>query len=463
MARKSLLNATALKSDERGNVAMIGALAVLPILSVAGLALDLQITSTRKNEVQAIIDSAVLSGSKMKQSGASEEAIREHIKDYMETFIGTRSDTFSCADPEINSEDGTQDINATILCTQQTTLSQIFGRTKMDFTVASGTTYGIGKVEVAFVFDLSGSMDSNNRIGNLKAAAHEAVDSLLATLTENSEADDVRIAMVAYDDATNAGTFFQDVVGPSSSLTVTSSDTIERVCTRYRSNGTCRTWGYQTRSPAAPVSITVQPCVAERMGSKSLTDDAPGSGAYISRPLPVYDPYDDVWEYTGKWDGFSGCNTSPPLPLTSDGDDLHDYIDNMETGSGTAGHLGTAWGWYLLSPKWDSIWPSASEPLDYDAPDSKKAMILMTDGSFNTAYDFTNGNSAAQAQSLCTKAKQQGVIIYTVAFQAPQAGKDLLALCASDSGKAFTPEGAADLTEAYQTIASEISDLRLSY
>jgi Flp pilus assembly protein TadG len=458
MARKSLLNATALKSDERGNVAMIGALAVLPILSVAGLALDLQITSTRKNEVQAIIDSAVLSGSKMKQSGASEEEIREHIKDYMETFIGTRSGTLSCADPEINSEDGTQDINATILCTQETTLSQVFGRTKMDFRVASGTTYGIGKVEVAFVFDLSGSMNSNNRLTNLKTATNTAVETLLATLTENSEPDDVRIAMTSYASYGNAGEYFEEVTGKPLTYTDTNSTTTTvSVCTAYKKNGSCRTWQNQSTTTYNPVSITIKPCVKERRGDEALTDAEPGEDAYLEMSEPYWDDEDDVWR------NVANCHDSGPLALTADEGDLYDYVEDMTADGYTAGQIGTAWGWYLLSPEWNSIWSSSSRPLPYDEPDLKKAMILMTDGEFNRAYYSANGDSAAQARLLCDEAKAKGIVIYTVAFQAPQAGKGLLAYCATDSSKAFTPEGAADLTEAYQTIASEISDLRIMY
>ena len=50
--------------DSRGNVAAIAALTIIPILCVAGIAIDFQMAITQKNKIQAIIDSAVIAGSK---------------------------------------------------------------------------------------------------------------------------------------------------------------------------------------------------------------------------------------------------------------------------------------------------------------------------------------------------------------------------------------------------------------
>lgn len=458
MARKSLMNSTAFRADDGGNVSMIAALAIIPIISVAGLALDMQLTFTRKNDVQAIIDSAVLSGSKMMQAGASEQEIRDHIGDYVVALVATRGGSLTCLPVVVDATAGSQDISASIACSQRTTLSQIMGKQEMGFAVNSGTTYGIGKVEVAFVFDVSGSMADNSRMDNLKDAAQTAVTTLLATLTENSEDDDVRIAMVSYDNRINAGEYFEDVTGEDLTYTATNSTTTtQSVCTRYRSNGTCRNWDDQDVTTYDTVSTTVEPCVEERIGDEAFTDVAPDDDAY----LEITEPYWD--DSRNRWRNVPDCNDDVPVALTADAGDLEEFIDGLEPGSGTAGHLGMQWGRYLLSPDWVSLWPASSQPKEYGTPDLKKAIILMTDGAFNTVHNSGLGDSEEQALLHCEAAKEQGIVVYTVAFQAPQEGIDLLAECASDPTKAFAPEGAADLTEAYQTIASEISDLRIVY
>ena len=92
-------------------------------------------------------------------------------------------------------------------------------------------------------------------------------------------------------------------------------------------------------------------------------------------------------------------------------------------------------------------------------------MILMTDGDFLNWYnpDEGNGNSFDQSKILCDNIKAQGVRIYTVAFQAPTKGKQILEYCASGTEYAFTPDSANELKDAYTKIASSISDLRISY
>ena len=64
---------------------------------------------------------------------------------------------------------------------------------------------------------------------------------------------------------------------------------------------------------------------------------------------------------------------------------------------------------------------------------------------------------------MCDAAKTEGVVIYTVAFQAPKQGKDILNYCASSSDFAFTPDNGQELEDAYNMIAQSISDLRITY
>jgi hypothetical protein len=101
-------------------------------------------------------------------------------------------------------------------------------------------------------------------------------------------------------------------------------------------------------------------------------------------------------------------------------------------------------------------------PLAYDEPDSAKALILMTDGSFNATINNSQGSSTWQAQQLCDNIKGTGVIIYSVAFQAPQSGEDVLNYCSSGPEFFFNPDNGQELTQAYKAIATSISDLRLT-
>jgi hypothetical protein len=63
--------------------------------------------------------------------------------------------------------------------------------------------------------------------------------------------------------------------------------------------------------------------------------------------------------------------------------------------------------------------------------------------------------------SLCNQVKAQGVVIYTIALEAPPAGKTLLSNCASSPNHAFDVNG-LQISGAFASIATSIRQLRLT-
>ena len=195
--------------DRRGNVAIIAALSIIPVLSIAGFAIDVQMTTTQKNKVQNVIDSAVIAGSKAMQAGKSRAEISQEVNQYVGALLVNEGEGTVCGQVSLTYADASQDITAAISCYQKTTLSQIMGKDKINFNVSSGTTYGIGKLDVAFVFDLSGSMNSGGRLDDLKSAAEDAIDVLLPP--GETPSGDVRISIASYNHSVNAGQYFDKV------------------------------------------------------------------------------------------------------------------------------------------------------------------------------------------------------------------------------------------------------------
>jgi hypothetical protein len=135
---------------------------------------------------------------------------------------------------------------------------------------------------------------------------------------------------------------------------------------------------------------------------------------------------------------------------------------------------------------------SPSAPLtDARAYDSGtyKVMILMTDGE-NThpyssnmngseryvAYNYPyhgrlTGDSEAALQTAmnvkteatCTEAKRDGrITIFTIGLSPPnRATRNMLINCATNSDMAFFPTAATELTGIFQSIANQLSNLRL--
>lgn len=520
-----------LSKDTAGHVAVIFALAIIPIITIAGFAIDFQNTTSRKVQVQAAVDTAVIAGARAMQAGKTSAQIRDEMKAYVNAMVETNNNGLTCNDPEISLPQGTQDIVVNIRCAQQAIISQIVGQNEIEFDVSSTSTWGVGKLDVAFMFDVSGSMASNNRMTSLKAAALEALETLKPA-EGGPGTDDVRIAMVSYNDMVNAGDYFEEVTGLSPTRTYYAIDKYkeneqvqetytvrervcdtETVCTRFYTSGgrrgQCRPNAWVTRETNCrwedvektrwitvevdkerTVSRTLHStCVWERTGNNAFTDAVPqqnpdavnriddaqqiiynisadeeNTGNYLSAGYAwFYDRYDDRMDNTWYTSGTS-CRNHKPLALTKNRTVLDNYVNGLTTGGGTAGHQGIAWAWYMVSEKWDTVFTGDSAPLPYDEPDSVKAVILMTDGDFLHQRFGNQGSSMQQAKDVCDAMKAQDkVIIYTVAFQAPNKGKEVLKYCASGPEFSFEPQNGQQLSQAYQAIATSISDLRIKF
>lgn len=453
-----LRKAGKLPGEQRGNVAIIFAMTVFPLMVLLGFALDWQQVNKSKERVQHILDSAVIAGAREMQDGRNADEIDAYIKNYFAALLQSSSGNMTCADPVSVVNFSERDVDVSINCSQETALLQLIGASEVNFAVTSASTYGIGNVDLAMVFDVSGSMGWDGKMDALKVAAEDAVDILLPETQNAVTSGEVRIGMASYSTMVDAGSYFHDVTNKNATRTFTDTDTdVIKTCTEWSYYGYCKNWDYNTVT--TPVSKTItNTCVKERVGVDAFTDAKPGASAWLEAATATY-----VDNNSGGYWKEETCHDIPPLPLTDSRDDLYAYIDGLSPNGYTAGHLGIAWGWYLIAPDWDDVWPSASDPYPYEDADTVKAMILMTDGEFNTAYNTAEGNSFTQAQKMCDEIKKEKVRIYTVAFNAPAAGQQILAYCASGPDYAFEPDNAEELKDAYKQIAKAISDLRITF
>jgi hypothetical protein len=219
-------------------------------------------------------------------------------------------------------------------------------------------------------------------------------------------------------------------------------------------------------------------CVTERVEANQYTDAAP-STTFVA---PQYPP------------SLSGCLTPQITPLTSNKATLIAEIDALSTTGSTSGQIGTAWAWYMLAPNFSYLFTGADQqPAAYDAPHTKKIVIIMTDGEYNTPYcngvvagnhdaplsdndvincDAQNGSALTQAAALCAAMKDSesddgdpppNIEVYTVGFQlgTNTAVINMLNGCASP-GNAYLASSSAQLFSVFEKIGNDISDLRLA-
>ncbi|NWG71737.1 MAG: pilus assembly protein TadG [Parvularculaceae bacterium] len=245
----------------------------------------------------------------------------------------------------------------------------------------------------------------------------------------------------------------------------------------YTSGGTafCTTPGCQYfRFTNGDGNIKVNPittCVSERTGGNAYTD-ASYTTTLFGRTYPPS----------------HHCVANNVItPLSSDKALLRSKIDLLTAGGPSGGHVGVGWGWYLVSPNFAPLFPTNSQPAAYTAPNVQKVVVLMTDGEYNSSYcngvvsnvtstsgsgstsdkincAAPNGHSYDQSQALCAAMKTAGVIVYTVGFQvvADPRATALINGCATSPRHVYMAATGAQLREAFQTIAGEVSELRVS-
>ncbi len=334
-------------------------------------------------------------------------------------------------------------------------------------TVSTEVTRPGNNLEVSLVLDNTGSM-SGSPMTSLQSAANQLID-LVVSDTQSPYYS--KMAIVPYSNSVNAGTYVNAVRGtPTTAPSPIASPCIDQVgCDKIK---------FTPYSGSTHPTYAVSSCVSERVGTHAF-DDA----AYNTAGGSV------GWVYP---ESSNPCITATIQPLTSNKTTLHNEIGTLTAAGSTAGAIGVEWGWYMISPNWGALWPTGSQPAAYGSDKLIKAMILMTDGAFNTTYcngviagptsatdgssgatnthtacGSPNGDSFTQAQTLCTamKAPPNNIVIYTVAFlhggADPQA-QAILANCASDAAHAYVPSTGSSLQVAFQQIAADLNKLRIS-
>ena len=85
----------------------------------------------------------------------------------------------------------------------------------------------------------------------------------------------------------------------------------------------------------------------------------------------------------------------------------------------------------------------------------KKFIVFMTDGQNDTGNEWNDKAADASTLATCAAAKAQDITIFSVAFTAPDHGKQLLKACASDIDKYYDAQSADDLLKAFSDIGRE--------
>jgi Flp pilus assembly protein TadG len=470
----------ALGGDRRGATAVSFAILLVPLLAAVGFSIDGSRFLLTRYHLQSAVDASALAVATVYQDQATLDALADK-------FVAKN---FSLADASLTSVSTSVSgdiitVNGT--ATMKTLFMSILQVSEVQVAASTQVKRAGGGLLVSLVLDNTGSMwsDSPSKIESLRGASDILVD---AIFDGESTPEDLRVAIVPYAATVNPGAEASSIVG---------------------------THSYGPLDPAQKDAW--KGCVMERSGANSIADTGPDVEKWqpffwepsvdnnytLSDPTTIYPG--GLYNSNGITGPNIGCPT-PILPLTNSYDDVTAAVGALSAWNrgGTLGDIGMAWGIRTLSPgapftQSTEIDPKTGATL-WDSPRWRKAIVMMTDGD-NLFYDLpsnagpnspdpgysdytaygrlgesqadaifgtTNKNTAKgivddRLLSLCTTAKNQDILIFTVTFgSSPSSStQQLFQDCASDPGKYYHAPGKATLENAFGAIGAELSKLRI--
>lgn len=450
-------------ADCRGNTGVMLALALVPILLSAGAGIDMVRANYARTVLQGAADAAALAGA------TSGKELKADLQEVVEEYLAANGakDVLSYVeniDSDLDKSKGvfTVDISGKL----NTGLMHLAGIQTMDLGAHSEVMMGGSGLEVALVLDNTASMNADGRLPALKVAADKLIDDLME-LKDNGAY--IKIGVVPFSDYVNVGTSAKTEPW----IDVPPDETkVENVCYSTYPNATksnCHMESGVYNNDGVPTNYTQEVCDWAYGEPVTACSDQTISKTWNGCVGSRNDPLDEsIGNLTNRYPGLQNVNCPAELmALSDDKSDLKAKIASLTATGSTYIPAGLLWGWNLL----DSSKPltGGKTKAEMDASQGTKAIVLMTDGdnTLSVDYPWHWGNDAAAANTktaaLCTNAKDDGIMIYTVSFMVTNPTSiDLLQNCATDAAKAFNADSAAELSMAFQEIGNSMAALRLS-
>jgi Flp pilus assembly protein TadG len=421
---RSILGRLAAKASPRklfqsqtGTMSVMTALAAVPMLLVAGTAIDMVRFNAAQTQVQAALDAATLSGASLKDATDAERitaADKAFLANIEKSGIAGIA---AAAEMKVDGETmrGTADLEMPLTFMKLAGIPTMSGHSEAEVGLFTDKN-----AEIVLVLDYSGSMGDEVG-GTIKyVAMREAAKKLVADLAA-IEPDKVKFGLVPF-----------------------SHHVYTTLPSEFVLGGTGSTWTGCTQDRPYPLNLSDATPTTDN-ASKWNQPHAPvhaawGCAGYVSNNLATVDLGNDFTGLVGK------LNTMLPYAWT--------HIA-----------LGVEFGYHMLSPN-----APFTSGAPYSDKNTRKYMVVLTDG-MQTEPGFGPGSSRNvthgenNLESLCESAKLSGITIMTMAFDLDDTStRQRLQDCATDPTKDFfvANDGAA-LADAFNRVKDAITaDVYLS-
>ena len=477
--------------NRSGNFGMVFAFAFPALMASVALGVDLSNTLSTKTEMQDANDAAVLSAARYFKEHRKQPSLAtvQAFLDGNSAFkITAKKLTFNKARTEFTLESKTK---------VKTYFMGYFGKKNQNYDSISKANLGFSDtLEFALSLDTTGSMEVDGKMDGLKVAANDFIDAMFDTKDRGA---DIKGGIVPFAQYVNVGASRRGEPWLNVPKDIDTRVTTN-VC-RKEKPVTGTTNCKSVYSPARTINHPATgPSCSKNDGVKKCT---PGSAAWTETVAAgtsnqcdnTFGPEQTICENvtTGTlitWQGIVGSRDYPLnikdstygkripglldvagsvelLPLTDQRSKLVDKIASLTPSGETYMPEGIMWGTRLLTNKAPF---TEGKTNGAGGRPVRKVLIVMTDGMNTLSPDgafHTNSDTALAdkyTSEACGEAKAQKLEVFTIAFGSavPSSVKDLLEVCATTPDKFFNAKSSADLKLAFEGIANEMLNVRLS-
>ncbi len=497
---------TGFTGNMRGNVAMMFALLLVPVILAVGAAIDYSRASQQKVAFQTALDASALALGLMPVDATQAEIEIKAADVFDANFAGTGTWGTSIVAVKTGSS-----VDLSLAGNIDTMFMGLANIHTLDMHVNSEVLIGGGTIEVAMVLDNSGSM-SGAKLSALKVAASGLVDTLYDGLPSNTT--DLSFSLTPFAAFVDIGEshandpwmdrFGQSSIHNENFNTPSNRFDLFNNITNVQWDGCVEARPYphdvqdSTPSSSDPDTLFVPAFAPDqpdnggpgsKYRSRYLSDQTSGSWQVRQQNVAKYTP--GSWANTGYYGTSRNigpslyCRVANMIPLTTSQSTITDGISGMFALGTTNIVHGLVWGWRALSP---------SEPFTqgraYTDNRNQKILILLTDGanylgssggspnnSRYSAYGYARagrlGTVSASSSLLtdrmddrtaeaCQNIKNSGVTVYTITFDLNDSDTiNLMRNCATSAQHYFNSPSASDLDDVFEEIALQLRSLRL--
>jgi Flp pilus assembly protein TadG len=419
---------------DQGNIAVLFAIAAVPILSFVGAAIDYTRANSARTSMQAALDSTALMLAKDLSDGTiTASEINTKAAAYFKALFNNteaKAVTVSATYTASTSQGSTIVVNGS--GNVPTEFMKIAGFPQIGFDTSSTSAWGNVRMRVALALDVTGSMASDGKMTAMKPAAKALIDQI-GNLAKNP--GDVYISVIPFAKDVNVGASNYN----QSWINWSEWNDDNKTCGWNNGNYSCTPKNHNTWNG----------CVTDRDQPYDTKNTTPTS--------------DNATKFYAEQ--YNAC-PAQLLPLTTDFAAAKSKVDALTPNGGTNQPIGIAWGWQSLTQ---------GAPLNAPAEDPnytyKKVLIVMSDGlntqdrwpAYGNGQVQYNGSIDARQKIQCDNIKAAGITIYAMHINTDgDPTSAILQYCASGADKFSTVTSAAQIMTAFTAIGTSLSKLRVA-